>query len=310
MIYLKKEVIIGTRDSQLALWQTNWVLKRLKDLNPGCDFKVRHIKTKGDKILDVPLANIGDKALFTKELEVEMINGNIDLAVHSLKDLPTELPEGLKIGAVCERENACDVLLSPYGYTFDEIPEGARVGTSSLRRKAQLLYKRPDLKILDLRGNLNTRIKKMESGDYDAIVLAAAGVIRMGWEEKITQYLNEEIMLSAVGQGAIAVEIRDNDLDIENIIGKINHQETSFCVAAERSFLASFEGGCQIPIGAHAELQDDKLELNGLVAGLDGSKLLKDKIEGAPQNAQDLGKKLAESLKTRGADEILKGTGE
>ncbi|MDK2986026.1 MAG: hydroxymethylbilane synthase [Clostridia bacterium] len=302
---MTREIIIGTRDSQLALWQTNWALNKLKELNPEYNFSIRHIKTHGDKITDVALAKIGDKGLFTKELEIAMLEGEIDIAVHSMKDLPTKLPEGLKIGAICEREIAQDVLISPHGYTFDNLPEGAKVGTSSLRRRAQLLSKRPDLNIVDLRGNLNTRLRKMSSQNFDAIILAAAGVIRMGWKDKISQYLPYNVMLPAVGQGSIGIEIREDDPEIERIIDKINDQISANAIKAERAFLARLEGGCQIPIGALGQVEKDSLTLKGLVASLDGRKVLQDEIKGSPHEADELGVELANRLIARGADEIL-----
>lgn len=224
---MTREIVIGTRDSNLALWQTRWVLENLTRLNPEYKFRVIEMKTQGDKILDVALAKIGDKGLFTKELEVAMLDGEIDLAVHSMKDMPTKLPEGLKIGAICQREEAGDVLIGRTAKTLAELPHGARVGTSSLRRRAQILKYRPDLQIEDIRGNLNTRMEKLTRQGLDAIVLAAAGVIRLGWEDQITERISFDVSLPAVGQGSVGIEIRANDPEVENIIKKLDHKESS-----------------------------------------------------------------------------------
>ncbi|GAW93602.1 hydroxymethylbilane synthase [Calderihabitans maritimus] len=302
---MAKEIVIGTRDSALALWQTHWVLDKLQKLNPEYTFRVKHIKTQGDKILDVALAKIGDKGLFTKELEVALLNRDIDLAVHSMKDLPTTLPEGLVIGAICERAEPFDVLISHKGYTLATLPQGARVGTSSLRRRAQLLHFRRDLQIEDLRGNLNTRMAKLERLDLDGIVLAAAGVKRMGWEDKISESIPYDICLPAVGQGAIGVEIRENDEEIMNIVNKINHPDSADAIRAERSMMRKLEGGCQIPIGALGLIKDGELTLQGLVASLDGKKLVRSSVTGPRQEAEELGEKLASILLDMGADEIL-----
>ncbi len=302
---MTREVIIGTRDSALALWQTDWVKEKLEQLHPGYRFTVKHIKTQGDKILDVALAKIGDKGLFTKELEVAMIKGEIDLAVHSMKDLPTALPEGLTIGAICERFDPRDVVISHKGYKLADLPRGARVATSSLRRRAQLLKYRPDFVIEDVRGNLNTRMRKLEEKDFDALILAAAGVERMGWAERIEEKISYDIILPAVGQGSIGVEIRRNDREIRNLVAKLDHRESQLAILAERALLRKLEGGCQIPIGALGRVDGDRLTLQGLVASLDGSELLRDEVSGSAGQAEQLGIELADRLLARGADKIL-----
>lgn len=302
---MAREIIVGTRDSALALWQTNWVVDNLKRLFPEHSFRIVEMKTQGDKILDVALAKIGDKGLFTKELEVAMLEREIDFAVHSMKDLPTNLPEGLMLGAICEREEPNDALISKNDYTIDTLPQNARVGTSSLRRRAQLRYRRPDLEIEDLRGNLNTRMAKLEKQNLDAIVLAAAGVERLGWSDRITYRIPYSISLPAVGQGSVGIEIRENDPEILEIVQALEHQPSAIAITAERAFLRTLEGGCQIPIGALGKLQDDVLTLEGVVASVDGSKLLRNSISGKPENAEQLGIDLAKMLLDMGAGEIL-----
>lgn len=300
-----REIVIGTRDSALAMWQTEWVKENLEKLNPDYTFKIVSMKTQGDKILDVALAKIGDKGLFTKELEVAMIEGQIDLAVHSMKDLPTVLPEGLMIGAICERVDPRDVVISRNGLKLDELPENARVGTSSLRRCAQLLNYRPDFKLQDLRGNLNTRMAKLERENLDAIILAAAGVERLGWADKITERLSTDVSLPAVGQGSIGIEIRENDEDVYHVVQKLNHFPSQTAIVAERALLKSLEGGCQIPIGALGTVEGDTLTLQGIVASLDGKELLRSSISGPVEEAAALGEKLAQTLIGMGADKIL-----
>lgn len=297
-----QKIRIGTRDSQLALWQAEWVKKNLEANYPEVEFTLVPMKTKGDKILDVPLAKIGDKGLFTKELEVGLLSGEIDCAVHSLKDLPTVLPEGLEIAAFCEREEARDVFLSKDGTSLTALPVGSLIGTSSLRRKAQLQNFRPDLVFADLRGNLQTRWRKLQESNMAGIVLAAAGVKRLGWEDRITEYIPQEIMLSAVGQGSIAVEIAAARKDVRNLLGVLNHRETELAVRAERAFLYCLEGGCQIPIGAYA-IVDQHIHLKGMVASLDGQRVLK--ISESGDDPEELGKKAAKVLIDRGAMDIL-----
>ncbi|WP_434511985.1 hydroxymethylbilane synthase [Desulfitobacterium sp. AusDCA] len=294
---------IGTRDSLLALWQAEWVKKHLYSIYPEHEFVLVSVKTKGDKILDVPLAKIGDKGLFTKELEYGLLRGEIDLAVHSLKDLPTILPEGLMIGAFCEREEPRDVFLSKEGIRLEDLPSGSLIGTSSLRRKAQLQYYRADLNFADLRGNLQTRWRKLEESNMAGIVLAYAGVKRLGWEERITQIISEDIMLSAVGQGSIAIEISADRLDIQELIKPLNHEETSLAVRAERALMRKLEGGCQVPIGALGIVHEGKVQLKGMVASLDGKQLLRAFAEG--QEPEEIGNNAAEHLIAQGAKAIL-----
>ena len=303
---LKKEVVLGTRDSQLAVWQTNWVLENLKKLNPDRVFQVKYIKTQGDKILDVALSKIGDKGLFTKELEAALLAGEIDLAVHSLKDIPTRLPQGCKIGCITKRENPHDVVISSKGYTLDTLPKEAKVGTGSLRRRAQILNYRNDLKPEDLRGNLNTRLRKMVDEDYDAIILAAAGIIRMGWQDKITQYIPVSISLPAVGQGSLGIEIREDDQDTAQIISSLHHEQSASEILAERALLAHLEGGCQIPIGALGKVHEKSIILEAMVAALDGKTLIRDSIQGCISKSEELGIQLAQKLLQKGAGEILK----
>lgn len=303
---MAKEIIVGSRDSALAMWQTNWVVDTLRKLNPDYTFRIVSMKTQGDKILDVALAKIGDKGLFTKELEVAMLNREIDLAVHSMKDLPTVLPEGLTIGAMCERVDPRDVVISRNGVPLAQLPQGALIGTSSLRRCAQLLNYRPDLRLEPLRGNLNTRMAKLERNNLDAIILAAAGVERLGWGDRITERISTDVCLPAVGQGSIGIEIREGDQEVFNVVQTINHAPSRAAITAERALLKKLEGGCQIPIGALGTVDGDQLTLNGVVAGLDGKEVIRDQISGPVNEAATLGEKLAERLVEMGADRILK----
>lgn len=299
-----KTVVIGTRDSKLAIWQTSWVRDLLESFYPDIEFKLLPMKTKGDRILDVPLPKIGDKGLFTMELEQALLSGEIDMAVHSLKDLPTQLPKGLGIGAFCKREDPRDVFLSKMGIRLDDLPEGSVIGTSSLRRKTQLQYYRPDLKFIDLRGNLETRWRKLqESNKMAGMVLAAAGVLRLGWEDRITEYLPESIVLPAVGQGVIAVEIAYDRSEIIELLRPLNHEPTELAVRAERSFLRSLEGGCQVPIGALATVTQGIIKLQGNITSLDATAVLETAEEGSDPEA--LGKEAAEKLKILGAVELL-----
>ncbi|MDA8227077.1 MAG: hydroxymethylbilane synthase [Desulfitobacterium hafniense] len=294
---------IGTRDSQLALWQAEWVRSRLSSIYTETEFVLVPMKTKGDKILDVPLAKIGDKGLFTKELELGLLREEIDLAVHSLKDLPTVLPEGLEIAAYCEREEPRDVFLSKSDVPLSELPEGSVIGTSSLRRKAQLLCYRPDLIFADLRGNLQTRWNKLQNSDMAGIVLAAAGVMRLGWSDRITEILPEDIMLSAVGQGSIAIEISSSRSDIKELLKPLNHSETELAVRAERTLMRKLEGGCQVPIGALGVVSNGEISLKGMVASLDGQVLLR--AEGSGTDPVKVGNDVAEKLISLGAAKIL-----
>ncbi|MFZ5641098.1 MAG: hydroxymethylbilane synthase [Bacillota bacterium] len=303
---MAREIIIGTRDSALAMWQTNWVVDNLKKLNPDYTFKIISMKTQGDKILDVALAKIGDKGLFTKELEVAMLNKEIDLAVHSMKDLPAVLPEGLIIGAICERFDPRDVLVSRNGLKLADMPPGAQIGTSSLRRCSQLLNYRPDFNLVSLRGNLNTRMAKLERENMDGIILAAAGIERLGWGDRITERIPFEVSLPAVGQGSIGIEIRGDDEEVSRVVQKLNHQASELSIKAERAMLRKLEGGCQIPIGALGRVEEGRLTLQGLVASLDGRELIRDTVSGPAENAAALGQELADKLIARGADKILK----
>ncbi|SHE86537.1 hydroxymethylbilane synthase [Desulforamulus putei DSM 12395] len=302
---MKRKITVGSRDSALALWQTRWVVEQLEKQNPEVTFEIITMKTKGDKMLDVALAKIGDKGLFTKELEVAMQRREIDFAVHSLKDLPTVLPEGLTIGAVCKRDNPGDALISKDGRKLEELPRGARIGTSSLRRCAQLLNYRPDFQLESLRGNLNTRMKKLVSERLDAIILAAAGITRMGWEDMIAEIIPFDICLPAVGQGAIAVECREDDQDIVELLKGVEHPATRAATNAERALLRRLEGGCQIPIGAFGEVVKEKLTLTAIVATLDGSQVIRAQGEAAVDQAIQLGIEVAEKLLDMGGKKIL-----
>lgn len=302
----KTHLKIGTRGSRLALWQAEWVKAALEAEHPGLSVALEIIKTKGDKILDVPLAAVGGKGLFVKEIETALMEGGIDLAVHSMKDMPAEIPLGLCIDAVPLRESPADVLISKNGDTFLDLKPGARIGTASLRRGAQLLYARGDVEIVSLRGNLDTRLKKLESEGLDAIVLAAAGVIRLGLKERISEYLDPEIMLPAVGQGALCIEIRANDPAVSQLLMPLDHPDTHVAIIAERSFLRRLEGGCQVPMAAYAQVEDgNTLSISGLVADISGRPLIKDALSGLRGNAEKIGLSLAERLLAAGAGEIL-----
>jgi len=319
-----RPVRIASRGSELALWQARAVEQAIREASPGIEVEISIIKTTGDRILDVPLAKIGDKGLFTKEIDAALLAGDADLAVHSLKDVPTRVPDGLEIVAVSRREDPRDVLILPReqgtgdrgqgtGKTLATLPAGARVGTSSLRRRAQLGALRPDVEVLDLRGNLNTRLAKLDQGDYDAILLAAAGVLRLGWEDRIAEYLDPAEWLPAVGQGALAVVARAGDARVRGLMAAFHDPFTAACTAAERAFLAALEGGCQIPIGALATVDDEGLTLHGLVAGTEGDEVLRDSEfvsadggEGVSlDDGADAGRRLAARMVEMGAGEIL-----
>jgi len=302
---MRETVKIGTRGSKLALWQANWVQSELHKKNPDLSFEIEIIKTKGDKILDVPLAKVGGKGLFVKEIEQALLDESIDLAVHSMKDMPAEIPDGLCIGAIPLREKVNDVLISKNGLCFSDLPEKAAVGTSSLRRSSQLLNARPDIIIVPLRGNLNTRLKKLESGDMDAIVVAAAGVKRLGFENKITEYFDDNIMLPAVGQGALCIEIREQDTRITSLVDCLDHYHTRRIILGERAFLHRLEGGCQVPIAAYGQIEKNVFTLTGLVASVDGKTIIKNEMSGAEENSENTGIKLAENLLAAGAKELL-----
>ncbi len=304
-LVMNRKIKIGTRGSALALWQANKVKSDLVSIFPDLSIELVIIKTKGDKILDVPLAKVGGKGLFVKEIEEALLIRSIDMAVHSMKDMPAAIPPGLCIGSVPIRENPKDVLISGNNLNLAALRSGAAIGTSSLRRSAQLLHARPDLNIVPLRGNLDTRLKKLEKENLDAIILAAAGVKRLGYESRITEYIEEEIMLPAVGQGALCIEIRENDPDIKSLVSKIDHVPTKISVSCERAFLNRLEGSCQVPVAAHGLMEDTKLTLTGLVASLDGTTIIRDTISGDTASADKLGIELGETLLSRGADKIL-----
>ena len=340
---MKSKIIIGTRSSKLALWQANHVRGELLQLGkhiglPLLEIDLKEIKTKGDHITDVALSKIGGKGLFTKEIEDALLMKEIDLAVHSLKDLPTKLPSGLKIGAVLKREEPHDVLIVNHVIArkleeltkqspsvsknsqkiasllpllamthFSNLPANSKIGTSSLRRTSQLKALRNDLEYLDLRGNLDTRIRKLEDGNYDGIILAYAGVKRLGFEDKITEHFNPKDVLPAVGQGALAIEVREDDKNTEDIISKLNHNETYLASIAERAFLETLQGGCQVPVGAYSEIEGNKITLYGLIASLDGKKVIRDNISSGllKDDCLNLGKELGLKLLLNGGKEIL-----
>ena len=338
----KNKIVIGTRGSKLALWQAEWIKSELRRLYPALDIELNKIKTTGDKILDVPLAQVGGKGLFVKEIEEAILRNDADIAVHSMKDVPTEFPDGLHLAAICEREDPKDALITskklkvirlrrsekfnPHIPPLEkggkgacekgghgrgtqsllyDLPQGVTIGTSSLRRSCQLLSIRPDLKIGQLRGNLDTRLRKLDEGRFDAIVLAAAGIKRLGLSDRITEILPFEISLPAIGQGAIGIECRIHDEFIHGLIAPLNHPSTSVCVKAERAFLRRLEGGCQVPIAAHARLENSSLIIDGLVGSITGDRIIKSHIEGKPEQAEQLGVLLAEDVLSRGAKEIL-----
>lgn len=301
----KRVIKVVSRDSALAMWQTQFVIDCLRKVTDCYEFEIVSLKTKGDKILDVSLAKIGDKGLFTKELEDGLLSGEMDFAVHSLKDIPTVLPDGLQLSAMLTRHNPADVLISEKYASFDALPQGAKVGTSSLRRKAQLLHKRPDLNIQDLRGNVNTRMRKLKEENFDGIILAAAGVERMEWKDAITEELSYDVCLPAVSQGVIAVETRSNDSEIIALVQLIHDKESEICVTAERALLRALEGGCQIPIAGYAHIEGMEVVLDGLVGTIDGTTIIREQARGHITQAELVGEQLAEKLSTKGGKEIL-----
>jgi hydroxymethylbilane synthase len=307
---LKRKYVIGSRGSELALWQTHHVKATLENHFPEINLEIKIIKTTGDKLLDVALAKIGDKGLFTKQIETALLNNEIDLAVHSLKDLQTVQPTGLCIGAVSTRETPNDVLVSTKYRSIDELPQKAKVATGSLRRRSQLLSYRPDLEVFEIRGNVPTRLQKFAESDLDAMILAFAGVHRLKLDEHIAQIIPFEVMLPAVGQGAMAVEIRESDTELHEILSVFDDAETRDCITAERAFLRTLEGGCQVPIGANATVSDDKIYLEGFIGSLNGKINWREKIDGARENAKYLGETLAQSLIAKGANEVLENTRE
>ncbi|MCG0313339.1 MAG: hydroxymethylbilane synthase [Calditerricola sp.] len=303
-----RRIVVGTRRSALAMTQTRWVIERLEALGTGHVFAVQPIVTKGDRILDVTLSKIGGKGLFVKEIEQALLNGEADLAVHSLKDLPAELPDGLVIAAVPPREDPRDALISRDGRRFVELPAGAVVGTSSLRRAAQLRAWRPDVRVVPLRGNVDTRLKRLEAGDFDAIVLAAAGLARMGWLDRVTEFLPPERVIPAVGQGALAVECRADDEEVLGLVVRLNDRDTERAVRAERAFLHRLNGGCQVPLGAYAVVDGARVRLTGFVGAPDGSRLIVETVDGT--EAEEVGVAAAERILARGGDALLEQVGE
>ena len=300
-----QKIVIGSRGSQLALWQANWVKSALERLHSNADIDIRIIATSGDNIQDVPLSKIGGKGLFVKEIEEALLANEIDLAVHSMKDVPMELPTELGISVITKRENPLDALISKNGEKLADLPQGATIGTSSLRRSSQLLKYRGDFKIHPLRGNVDTRLRKVEEGKYDAILLASAGLNRLGWANRITEEISHDILLPAMGQGALGIEIRLDDMMIYDFISTLNHEETNYAVTAERSLVGRLDGGCQVPIGAYARVEKGLITLKGLVASLDGEIIYKLENVGPVDDAINIGQELGAQLLKMGANEIL-----
>lgn len=300
-----RKFIVGSRRSKLALTQTNWVIEQLRKIDPSYDFEVKEIVTKGDRILDVTLSKVGGKGLFVKEIEQAMLDGEIDMAIHSMKDMPAVLPEGLVIGCIPNREDHRDVLISKDHVPFKDLKHGAIIGTSSLRRSAQLLAVRSDLEIKWIRGNIDTRLEKLKTDDYDAIILAAAGLSRLGWaKDVVTEFLEPELCLPAVGQGALSIECRANDDELLALLKKFTSAQADLTVRAERAFLDKMEGGCQVPIAGYAYINDeDKIVLTGLVASPDGETIYKERLEGT--DPEELGYAAANTLIDKGAKALI-----
>lgn len=302
---LEKTLKIATRQSPLALWQANYVKDRLQQLYPDLTIELVPMVTKGDVILDSPLAKIGGKGLFVKELENALLNKEADIAVHSMKDVPMQFPEGLGLAVICQREDPRDAFVSHSYRTFAELPQGTVVGTSSLRRQCQLKALRPDLDIRSLRGNVGTRLSKLDNGDYDAIILASAGLIRLGLADRIASFIDVEQSLPAAGQGAVGIECRTDDMQVQALLAPLADAETTYCVLAERAMNNHLQGGCQVPIGGYAVLQQGQLYLRALVGNIDGSRIIRAEGKSAVENAEVLGVKIAEQLLAQGADKIL-----
>jgi len=302
---MKSTLRIATRKSPLALWQAEHVKSRLIEAHPGLEVELVTFTTKGDKILDTPLAKIGGKGLFVKELEVAILEGKADIAAHSIKDVPMEFPEGLFLSTILEREEPCDAFVSNTIDSIQKLPEGATVGTCSLRRKCQLLSKRPDIKIKDLRGNVNSRLDKLDNGDYDAIILACAGLVRLDMAKRIKQRISSSWILPAVGQGAVGLEARCDDQETLDLISVLHHEDTADRITAERALNKGLEGGCQVPIASYAMLDGDTLHLQGLVGEPDGTRIIESNISGHRSDGEQLGAKLADELLSMGATEIL-----
>jgi hydroxymethylbilane synthase len=299
------KTVIGSRGSPLALWQANWVKDLLLELHSDLAVDIKIIKTSGDKIQDVPLAKIGGKGLFVKEIEEGLLKREVDFAVHSMKDMPIIFPINLCIACVTKRENPFDALISRNDIKLDDLPKGAKIGTGSLRRMSQLLYYRPDLELVPLRGNLETRLKKLETEGLDAIILAAAGLIRLGWSDRITEIISPEILLPAMGQGAVGIETRKNDVDNQILLADLDDEETHYALDAERALVSQLEGGCNVPIGSYATLNGDQITLTGLVASLDGKTMYKKELTDLKTNAVALGRRMGDELIEMGADRIM-----
>ena len=300
-----RKIKIGSRGSPLALWQANWIKGQLESQNPDIPVEIVIIKTSGDKIQDVPLAKIGGKGLFVKEIEEALLSKDVDFAVHSMKDMPIKFPFALCIASVTKRENPFDALISKNDIKLDDLPKGAKIGTGSLRRISQLLHYRPDLDLVPLRGNLETRIKKLETEGLDAIILAAAGLIRMGWEEQISEIISPEILLPAMGQGSVGIEARKNDVDNQILLADMDDENTHLALDAERAIVTQLEGGCNVPIGAFATIEEDEMTVKGLVASLDGKTIYKKEVKGNKVHAINLGKELGNELLEMGGDKIM-----
>lgn len=296
---------IATRNSPLALWQAEFVKSKLQHFHPNLEVELIGFTTRGDQLLDSPLSKVGGKGLFVKELELAMLEGKADIAVHSMKDVPMDFPEGLGLSVICEREDPRDAFVSNTHTSFESLPEGAVVGTSSLRRMCQLSALRPDIQIKDLRGNVNTRLKKLDAGEYDAIILAAAGLIRLEMSERIRERISTDLSLPAGGQGAVGIECRTNDAEVMKLLRPLHHEQTATCVLAERALNKRLQGGCQVPIACFAELENSSLSMRGLVGSLDGSRILRSSGTGTNKDAEGLGVQLAEDLLAQGADKIL-----
>ena len=299
------KIRIATRKSPLALWQANFVKKQLTDIHKDLTVELIPMVTKGDVILDSPLAKIGGKGLFVKQLEQALLDNTADIAVHSIKDIPAQFPEGLMLATICQRDDVRDALIANQYQSLDDLPQGAIVGTSSLRRQCQLRAKYPHLKIADLRGNVGTRLAKLDNQEYHAIILAAVGLKRLGLQERIKQYITTDLILPAVGQGAIGIETRSNDKTILKLLAPLDDKNSRICIQAERAMNQALQGGCQVPIACYSQLTNDLLSLNGLVGSIDGSKIIKVTVSGTATQPEALGQQLASALLAKGADKIL-----
>ena len=299
------KIRIATRKSPLALWQANFIKKQLTDIHKDLTVELIPMVTKGDMILDSPLAKIGGKGLFVKQLEQALLDNTADIAVHSIKDIPAQFPEGLMLATICQRDDVRDALIANQYQSLDDLPQGAIVGTSSLRRQCQLRAKYPHLKIADLRGNVGTRLAKLDNQEYHAIILAAVGLKRLGLQERIKQYITTDLILPAVGQGAIGIETRSNDKTILKLLAPLDDKNSRICIQAERAMNQALQGGCQVPIACYSQLTNDSLSLNGLVGSIDGSKIIKVSVSGTATQPEALGQQLASALLAKGADKIL-----